>query len=60
MKNVLTLILAVVLAMIVWRIITFILGGFAFIIHIALFVATIALFIWLVSSIYNALNRQKI
>jgi hypothetical protein len=57
MKNFLMLLLAFVIVWIVWRIIV----GFALsIIHIALIIGMIALFIWLVSVVYRALTREKI
>ncbi len=57
MKNFLMLILALAAAWIVWHLI---IGFVASIFHIALTIAVIALFIWLVSSIYTALTREKV
>jgi hypothetical protein len=54
MKNVLGFIVAVVVAWIVWHLI---ISLFSSVIHIAIAIAAIALFVWLVAAIYNAMTR---
>jgi hypothetical protein len=57
MKNFLMLILAIILVWVVWRVIV----SLAFsIIHIAILIGMIALFVWLVSLVFKALTREKI
>jgi membrane associated rhomboid family serine protease len=57
MKNFVMLILAVIAVWFVWHII---MGLFASVIHIAIIIGMIALFVWLVSSVYKALTREKV